>query len=158
MTQYSVLVANKPLQEIDCSGITEVTVRELKKLYPITETTVEQPWHSMDDDVRILHAADESAFGRLNIFEWHHPPYDLDEYNKKEYVYGVEGNWNSQFVMDLYNYLTRHIKQEQSAELIRFWAGDGYRPLVERHLSLKAVELHHLESVKDEDYIRIIFD
>lgn len=33
MSLYSVLVANEPLPLIDCTGITEITVRELKKLY-----------------------------------------------------------------------------------------------------------------------------
>ncbi|GKV56314.1 hypothetical protein NCCP2222_22610 [Sporosarcina sp. NCCP-2222] len=158
MTQYSVLVANEPLKEMDCSGIKELTVRELKKLYPITETTVEQPWHSMDDDVRILHAADELAFGRLNIFEWDNPPCELDDYNQKAYIYGVEGNWDTQFIMDLRSYLRSHITQEQKVELLRFWAGDGYRPLEEQNLSVNDIELHHLESLKNEFFARIVFE
>ncbi|MFJ7982754.1 hypothetical protein ACIQ1D_21130 [Lysinibacillus xylanilyticus] len=31
MTLYSVLVANSSLQTVDCTGIAEITVRELKK-------------------------------------------------------------------------------------------------------------------------------
>lgn len=32
MTLYSVLVANSALQTVDCTGIAEITVRELKKI------------------------------------------------------------------------------------------------------------------------------
>ena len=77
MTLYSVFVANKPLPTIDCTGITEITVKELKKIYPITVDTPEQSWHSMPDDAMILYAPDESAFEQLNIFEWDNPPYDI---------------------------------------------------------------------------------
>ena len=124
MTLYSVLVANKPLPIIDCTGIAEITVKELIKLYPITVDTPEQPWHSMPNDAMILHAPDESAFGQLNIFKWDNPPYDLELYNEKPFVYGIDGNWGPQFLADFLIYLKQHIKPEQSAELIRFWAED----------------------------------
>ncbi|WP_155591508.1 hypothetical protein [Lysinibacillus cavernae] len=157
MTLYSVLVAKIPLQTIDCTGIAEVTVREMKKMYPITESTSAQPWHLMDDDARILHAPDESAFGQLNIFEWNNPPYDLEFYNEKPFVYGIEGNWGPQFLEDLLIYLKEHIIPEQSAELIRFWAEDYDRKLKSRRIIINDIELHHLESLKNEEYIRIVF-
>lgn len=104
MTLYSVLVANKPLPLIDCTDITEMTVRELKKLYP------EQNYDHMHDDAIVLHAADVSAFSQLNIFEWD-DYLDLDEFNEKPYVYGIEGSWGSQFLIDLLNYLRESIKK-----------------------------------------------
>lgn len=158
MTLYSVLAANKPLPTIDCTGIAEITVKELKKLYPITEDTPEQPWHSMPDGAMILHAPDESAFGQLNIVECSNPPYDLEDYNDKPYVYCIEGNWSSVFLNDLLNYLKQSIKKEQEAELIRFWAGEYDRKLKKRHINIEEIELHHLENLKSEQYIRIIFD
>lgn len=158
MTLYSVLVASEPLPTIDCTGITKTTVRELKKLYPITQETPEQPWHSMPDDVMILHAPDESAFGRLNIFKWDDPPYDLEEYNYQTYVYGIEGNWNSTFLNDLLNYVRQSIKKEQAAELIRFWAGEYNRTLKKIHINIENIELQHLENLKRERYVRVIFE
>ncbi len=157
MTLYSVLVANSSLQTVDCTGIAEITIREMKKLYPITESTPTQPWHLMDDDARVLHAADASAFGNLNIFEWDNPPYDLGVYNEKPFVYGIEGNWGPQFLEDFLIYLKEHIKPEQGAELIRFWAGDCDKKLKSRRLTMEDVELHHLESLKNEEYIRVVF-
>ena len=53
----------------------------------------------MPDDAMILHAPDESAFEQLNIFEWDNPPYDLEDYNDKTYVYCIEGNWSPVFLM-----------------------------------------------------------
>ena len=158
MTLYSVLVANEPLPTIDCSGIAKITVRELKNLYPITPETPEQLWHSMPDDTKILHAPDESTFGRLNIFQWEDPPYDLEEYNYQPYVYGIEGNWNESFLNDLLNYIRQSIKKEQAAEIIRFWVGDYTynRTLKEVHINIENIELHHLEHIKNEKYVRVI--
>jgi hypothetical protein len=158
MTLYSVLVASEPLPTIDCTGITEIPVRELKKLYPITQETPEQPWHSMSDDAMILHAPDGLTFGRLNIFKLDKPLYDLENYNYQPYVYGVEGNWDSTFLNDLLNYVRQSIKKEQGAELIRFWVGEYYRTLSTVHINIEDIELHHLENIKNEKYIRIIFE
>lgn len=157
MTLYSVLVANKPLPTIDCTGIAEITVNELKKIYPITVETPEQFWHSMPNEAIIVHATDESAFGKLNIFEWRNPPYDLDDYNDKPYVYCIEGNWGAVFLNDLLKYLKQSIKKEQEAELIRFWAGEYNCKLKRRHIKIEEIQLHHLEDLKSEEYIRITF-
>lgn len=157
MTLYSVLVADSKLQTVDCTGITEITVRELKKLHPITGDTPEQPWHSMDDDAQIVYAPDESAFGQLHIFEWNNPPYDLALYNEKNYVYGIEGNWGPQFLDDFLSYLKEHIKPEQNVDLIRFWAGEYDRKLKSRRINIAEIECHHLESLQNEQYIRVAF-
>lgn len=157
MTLYSVLVANEALPTVDCTGITEMTVRELKKLYPITEETPEQHWHSLHDDARIIHAPDTSAFGRLNIFEWDNYLSDIQEFSEKPYVYGMEGNWNSAFLNDLLNYLRQSIKKEQGTELIRFWAGEYDQKLKTVHINVETLELQHLESLSNEKYLRVIF-
>lgn len=158
MTLYSVLVANNTLPTIDCTGIAEITVKELKKLYPITKDTPEQLWHSMPDDAKILHATDESAFGQLNIFEWGNSPYDLENYTEKPYVYCIEGNWGPVFLNDFLKYLKQSIEKEQEAELIRFWAGESVRNIKRQHIKVEEIDLHHLEIIKNEQYIRIIFD
>ena len=159
MTLYSVLVSVEPLPTIDCTGIIETTVRELKKYYPITPETPEQPWHSMPDDARILYAPEESAFGRLNIYKMDHPAYDLEPYNYLPYVYGIEGNWNSpSFLNDLFNYVKQFLKKEHGAELIRVWAGDYHRELTKVHINIEDMELHDLEKIKNEKYLRVIFE
>lgn len=151
MSLYSVLVANKPLPLIDCTGITEITVRELKKLYP------EQNYDGMHDDSKVLHTPDASAFSQLNIFKWDNYPYDLDEFNEKPYVYGIEGSWESKFLTDLLNYLKESIQKEHSAELIRFWAGEYNQKLKKIHLNTETLELQHLENLSNEEYLRVVF-
>ena len=58
---------------------------------------------------------------------------------------------------DLLSYLEKHIKNEAEAELIRFVAGVYDRKLKKRHISIEEIELHHLENLKSEEYICIIF-
>lgn len=157
MTLYSVLVADSPLQTIDHRDIQEMTIKELKQLYPITEDTPMQDWHSFDDDMRIVHAPDESAFKQLLIFEWQEPPYDLALYHDKNYVYGIDGNWDSQFLDDFFVYLKQYIKPEQKVHLIRFRAGEGKRILKRRNIHIDEIELHHLEMLEKEQYIRVAF-
>ncbi len=141
------LVADKPLKEVDHSGITEITVRELKKLYPITESTREELWHTMDDDARVLQAPDESAFGQLVISLCKNPPYDLSFYNEKEYIYWVGGNWQDKFLTDFVDYIRMHLTASQNVELLIFWAGDGEQKLKEQSIHINEIEIHHLEMV-----------
>ena len=112
----------------------------------------------MHDDTKVLHAPDESAFSQLNIFKWDKYPYDLDEFNEKPYVYGIEGSWRSKFLTDLLNYLRESIKKEHSAELIRFWAGEYNQKLKKIHLNIETLELQHLENLSNEEYLRVVFD
>ena len=151
MSLYSVLVANESLPLIDCTGTTEITVKELKKMYP------EQDYNGMHDDSIVIHEP-ASAISRLNIFKWDKYPYDLDEFNEKPYVYGIEGNWESKFSIDLLNYLRESIKKEHSAELIRFWAGEYNQKLKKIHLNIESLELQHLENLSNEESLRIVFE
>ncbi|WP_339252325.1 hypothetical protein NSQ43_01115 [Sporosarcina sp. FSL W8-0480] len=157
MSSFTLLVSDSPLKEVDYSGIAEITVGELKKLYPINENTPEEPWHTMDDDVRVLHAPDESAFGHLTISVCTNPPYDLDFYSEKEYMYWLSGNWNDKFLTDFANYIKEYIKAEENVELLIFWAGDGEQKLVERTVKIDEIEPSDLEMYKNGDNLRLQF-
>lgn len=156
MSLFRFLVADYPIKEVDYSGITEITVRELKKLYPITENTPEQPWHTMDDDAKVLHAPDESAFGKLGISLCQNPPQDLFFYTDKEHVYWLEGNWNEKFLYDFTEYIKVHLKGRYDVDLISFWAGDVQR-LEEYTIYINEIEQSHLEKFKDKENIRVQF-
>lgn len=156
MTLYSIFVADKKLNEVDCTGIDYVTVREMKKMYPISEHFPEQTWHSMDDDVQILHAPDEAAFGKLHVFQWEIPPYDLAHYSDKAFIYGIEGNWNADFLSDLLQYIKEQLSPKQNVELLRFWAGDYPLPKLKKHtISINELNLAQLQEIEGEEYIRV---
>ncbi|MDN4606230.1 hypothetical protein [Sporosarcina highlanderae] len=157
MSSFTLLVSDSPLTEVDHSGIVRITVRELKKLYPINENTPEEPWHSMDDDARILHAPDQSAFGQLAISVCTNPPYDLDFYSEKEYLYWVSGSWEGKFLTDFADYLKEYIKAEENVQLLIFWAGDGEQELVEQTVRIDEIEPTQLELFKREDNLRLHF-
>lgn len=153
MTLYSVLVAEQPLPTIDCRGIEELTVKEMKLLYP---AATDQVWYSLPDETLLIHVADESAFGQLHIFEWTDPPTDLADYHQKPYVYGIEGNWHAAFLNDLLVYMKKSIEPAHHAELIRYWVEDGAK-LKKRTLSINTLELHHLEKLATEHAVRVVF-
>lgn len=152
MTSYSVLVANYPLEEVDFTGITEITVKELKQLYP------QNNYDEMDDNAKIIHVPDESAFAELQVFQWENYPLDLDEYNEKPYIYGISGRWESKFLSDLLNYLKESIQKEHGAQLIRFWAGDELLPLKKLHVNLETLDFQLLEKIASYEYVRVIFE
>ena len=77
MTQFTALVSDEELYEVDFTGFRLTTIREMKKLYPLSEGFPEQPWHSFDDDMEILNTPDEKALEKLRISKWLNPPYDL---------------------------------------------------------------------------------
>ena len=154
MTLYSVLVADQPLPTIDCRGIEELTVKEMKSLYP---AATDQVWYSLPDDTLLIHVADESAFSKLHIFEWADPPTDLADYHHKPYVYCIEGNWRTtSFLDDLLVYLKTSIHGAHHAQLIRYWVEDGTK-LKKRPLSIKTLEMHHLETLATEYAVRVVF-
>ena len=131
----------------------------MKKLYPITEDTPEELWHTMDDDAFVLQAPDESAFGELRITLCDSPPYDLDFYNEKEFVYWVGGNWREKFLKDFVDYIKMHLTASLNAELLIFWAGDGKQKMKRQkiHIEEKCGLVHQLERVRGEEYIRVSF-
>ena len=159
MTQYTAFVADKELHEVDFTGFRLTTVRELKKMYALSDGFPEQPWHSFDDDVELLNAPDENALQKLRISKWEQPPYDLEDYSDKAFVYSVMGSWRDSFLSDLLNYIKQHITAELNVELIRFWAGeyDDLQQLKERIIVIDEIEIENLGQISQENNIRIKF-
>ena len=159
MSLFNVLISDSPLKEVDHTGIIEITVRELKKLYPITKDTPQQSWHLMDDDSRILHAPDESAFGELSISACTQPPFDLEFYieGEDEYVYWIGGNWKESFLSDFADYVKANIKAIDNVQLLTFWAGDGKQKLKESTMSIADVTPEKLAVIGDASNIRVRF-
>ena len=64
------------------------------------------------------------------------------------------------FLNDLLNYIRQSINKEQAAEIIRFWAEDYHYNLAlkEIHINIENIELQHLENLKHESYVRVIFE
>lgn len=157
MSLFKMLLSNTPLKEVDHTGIAEITVRELKQLYPITKDIPPQSWHLMDDDARILHVADESAFGELQISECTNPPYDLGFYIEDEYVYWLEGSLGEKFLTDFANYVKATIKASDNVQLLTFWAGDGKKQLKNMTLAIDHVTSEQLATLAHKANVRVQF-
>lgn len=156
MSSFTFLVSDRPLQEVDYSGILELTVREMKEMYPISETFPEEPWHSMDDDTRILHAPDQAAFGKLAVSISENPPTDLAYYTDKKYVYSIQGNWGNEFLSDFADYMKTAIHVEDHSQLLLFWAGDGVQQLKEQTVTTDQISPDYLKMLEEERNIRLL--
>ncbi|MEK4423639.1 hypothetical protein [Solibacillus sp. FSL K6-1523] len=157
MSLFTMLVSDQPLKEVDLTGITEITVRELKFLNPITENSPEKIWHTMDDDALIIQAPDESAFNKLVISATETPPFDLRFYSKKEHVYFIGGNWRGEFLTDLSNYIKENIRAEHNVELLVFWADDEAHSLKQYTFKINEVQPSQLETIEQKRYSRAYF-
>lgn len=159
MTQYIALVANHPLPEIDLSGARMIKIRDMKKMYPITEDFPQQSWHLMDDDAEIYNIPSEEALRKLQIFEWESQPYDLQDYHDKAFVYCVDCSWDEPYVQDLLAYLQQHLTAGHEAELIRFWAGnyEDFQPLKKYEIAANTLTLADFEQWKLQSYVRVKF-
>ena len=158
MSLFHILISDNPLKEVDYTGITEITIREMKKLYPIKESEPAQSWHFMDDDATILHAKDESAFSQLCITKCKKPPFDLLFYtDEEEHVYWIEGGWREQFIPDFKNYVRDYIKATDNVELLIFWAGDGVQKLKNLELSIMDVSPEQISDLAKSQNVRVQF-
>ncbi|WP_195575555.1 hypothetical protein [Paenibacillus sp. 1001270B_150601_E10] len=151
MSLFSFIVSNRPLPEIDQTGFVRMKARELKKLNIQAKGPIDI--HELDDDVDVMYAKDEAKINDLRISRCTNPPYDLEQYINKEYIYWLEGDryresWNSQ----LFEYLNEHKDHVSELEIWSIWFGDGIQEINETVLSLHNVTLLDLERLKGSNF------
>lgn len=76
------------------------------------------------------------------------PPYGLEEYIQKDFIYWLEGNsddgiWKEQ----LYDYLKR-LNNKDGLEIWSIWFGDGPQDIKEIKLELSELKISDLEALK----------
>ncbi|MNM99603.1 hypothetical protein D3C81_1121680 [compost metagenome] len=151
ISRFSFLVSDSPLPEIDMTGFVRMTVGEYKKLN--IQTKSNSLIDILDDDAVVLYAEDESKTNDLRICTCTNPPYGLDAYTNKEFVYWIEGDchresWNEQ----LYKYLTGLQNNQDGCEIWSIWFGDGYQEINNLELKLKGLRLSELDVLKGTNY------
>ncbi|MGM1048133.1 MAG: hypothetical protein ACQEXX_18600 [Bacillota bacterium] len=151
MSRFSFIVSNSLLPEIDLTGFVRMKVGEFKKL------NIQTKGHSMiaelDDDADLLYAEDETKIDDLKISLCTNPPYGLEVYIKKEFVYWIDGDchrgsWNEQ----LYDYLKGLQNNKAGLEIWSIWFGDGHQEIKNMELKLLDLKLSDLEILKGINY------
>ena len=158
MTLYSIFVSNEPMEVLDKRGISETVVDEMGEQQIVAEDAPFQFMYSLEGKNILVSAPSEKSLYQLHIFHWDDPPYDMKFFNKKPYVYGAEGNWNEQYMEDLYHYIKQHVNPNHKVELLRFWADGVKKPLKKVRLTVATLELKDIIALENRHDIRVIFE
>lgn len=149
MSRYTFIASDNPLLEIDQSGFIKMKVKDIKKMTPLPRGPVD--WDEMDDEADVLYAESESDLGGLQVSLCKNPPYDMEQYIKKNYVYWLGGNFQSKCVQQLLDYLHANVSKEDRVELWSIWFGDGIQNIKRKNISLEAITADDLELLGNKD-------
>lgn len=154
MSEYTFIVSNSPLPEIDLTGIVKMKYGEYKKLnIQPKEESILNLLDDVDDEIEILYVADPTKMDDLKITLCTNRPFGLEEYIKKEFIYWMEGSsdqtsWNIQ----LYDYLNGIQNIKDGLEIWSIWFGDGPQEIENIKLRLLDLKLSDLELSKRMNY------
>jgi len=149
MSLFRFLVSDNPLVEVDYRGITEMKVKDIKKLQPTPDPGFFQSWDEVDEEMTVLFAENESAFDSLCIIACNNPPFDLEFYVKDKYVYSLGGDCRETSLRQLAAYVMTNIQVGDNAQLLAFWAGDGKQTLKTSKIPLTEVTDSQLEVIQN---------
>lgn len=125
MSLFRFIASDYPLLEVNYDGFIEMKVKDIKNLDFVPNPPISfQSWDEMDQESTILYAKDESDLGGLVISVCSNPPYGLEDYIDKEFIYWLEGDFRSKFLNQLTEYVKSNIKKEYGVELWSIWFGD----------------------------------
>jgi len=124
MSLFRFIASDNVLSEIDLSGFVKLKVRDIKKMTPMPKGPVS--FDKLDDDMEVLYAASEADPGGLNISVCNNPPYVLEDYITKRYIYWLEGNIDEKWKNQLQEYLLTNMQKGNCIELWSIWFGSGY--------------------------------
>ncbi|GGE85741.1 hypothetical protein [Priestia taiwanensis] len=136
MTLYTFIASDNPLVEVDNSGFIHIKVRDLKKVEPKLDLEF---WGNVDDESMILYAKEESELGGLEISLCDNPPNGLEQYINKKYIYWLEGDFGSEFLKQLTEYVKLKVKIEDKVELWSILFGEGIKTKQVKSLSLNEI-------------------
>ena len=144
------MASENQLPEVDYSGVIELTVGDLKKMNPRPESF----WNldELPDDCKALYIPDENDTGGLAISPCTNPPYGLEKYIRKEYIYWLNGNFHlSKCTNQLLEYLNANVNARDSIELWSLWFGDEKQDIVYHKWSLSQTDNLSFELLDNTD-------
>ncbi|WP_051236304.1 hypothetical protein [Paenibacillus pinihumi] len=133
MSYYTFLAADYELPEANYTGVTTLKVKDILQMNPVPVPHPLKPWEEWDQESTVLYAEGEADMGGLYISACTNPPYNLEYYITKPFVYRLEGNIQEKWQDNLLEYLDRHIPGNAEVELWMILFGEGlHKPKVRR--------------------------
>lgn len=151
MSTYSFLASNCPLPEIDLTGAVRMKYAEYKKwgVQSSKESVLEQ-LETKDDHLEVL-ILDSSKMDHLNIGFCTNPPYGLEDYIKKHYIYWLEGDQNNEtWRKQLYEYVKGVATNSGGLEIWSILFGAGLQSIDIMELKLSGLQLSDLEVMQSD--------
>lgn len=122
MSRFTFLASDCELPEIDLSGIKKLTVKELKEMNPRPKSFWDLD--KLPDDCKTLFFPDGADTTGLQISICTNPPYGIEEYIKKKYVYWLGGKFNLKCKSQFQDYLQDNLDKGACIELWSLWFGN----------------------------------
>ena len=152
MSLYRFIASDNPLVEVDYSGFIKMRVKDIKEMEPTPPPPASlDSWDEMDDETTILYAEDESKLGGLTISICDDPPYNLEKFINKKYIYWLEGDFSKRFLKQLTEYVKVNIKEKDSAALWSIWFGNEIKSKQVKSVKHSDVSIDNFEILKDHE-------
>lgn len=152
MSKFSFIASNSPLPEVDHTGFVRMKVRDFKKLNIKTSGLISID--NIDEDSEMLYAEDETKLNDLRISLCKNPPYDLEMYINKEFIYWLDGFFEKSSCKDqFFDYLLALDQSKTSnLEVWSIWFGDGKQRIRYRTIKLSTLQSSDLEILKEVNF------
>lgn len=145
MSKYSFIVSNIPLPEVDFTAAKKMKYREYKKINKEKESN--SILSQLDDEAVVL-IMEPTKMNYLSVTICTNPPYGLEEYTQKDYIYWLEGDLDNEIWQEqLYEYLKGLNKD--GLEIWSIWFGDGPQDIKEMKIKLSESNIADLEVLKN---------
>jgi len=150
MSKYLFIASNSSLPEIDLTAAKKMKYGEYKKLHKevVDSKSILSQLDNKDDELEIL-IMDPTMMNHLNITACTNPPYGLEKYIKKDFVYWLEGYSDAEVWKEqLYDYLIQLNGSSDGLEIWSIWFGDGTQDIEKIQLKLSELKGSDLEVIK----------
>ncbi len=137
MSLYRFIASDFLLKEVDFSGFTKLTAKEIKKKNPLPHGPFSV--NELEDETEVLYVKNELDAHGLKIHACDSPPSDLEMYVNKNHVYWLEGKMNEKWYIQIVEYMIENCRITVPVELWSIWFGEGLQEIVIREIGLSEI-------------------
>ncbi|RTE08472.1 hypothetical protein [Paenibacillus whitsoniae] len=144
MSLYNFIAADQPLTEIDLTGAVWKKVKEIKQMDSPPSGPVS--WDELDDELEVMVVASHGMMNALQIAVCTNPPYGLEHYISKPYIYWLGGHTDEKWKTQLLSYVEEHCREiTGEIELWSIWFHESVQPIAARTQRLAELDAQDLD-------------